>query len=800
MFEIEEVKNTFKMDLNQGDYEKVKRIVKGEGPAPPPEDEKVNLERDRKGEELAYPWLYKNEKLVQLKNEFGTLNLVHPLTLRSPIIKKNQVPLNINDLYPMYLREHEVQFVDEEEYIRLTFNKKAREAKKRKGVLGKKMYNECLNSSSKSEMKPPAPANRSQERMVAFHRVNRMLEEYDHEGRFMERSSDDAMKLLQELTKSKSPIEEWKRNYSMDFDVVESERAKRKKLFSKEQKSFVKDCNNISVLLFGHKKLPSKESRTFTHSDSTGGEVGSAKTIMKESRNLLPLIQKRLKKLTKGPQLHSQANESVGTNNNMSSLFQAEDVALNTGNANSHSISKDYNNSSIFNYPRHSYNQASHSGSKAPENSIPEPSNMKQPESTIPLTSVSFADTTPIPALDTDQMIINDVRRHYFENILSGQPDLNEVYNRPFMINMQNDKPIVYVKLPEYTEKKYKVKHQTAVAAKIYSKFEELEEKLEKENAKSKTSILRGKGSKEKFSLFKSKIGSRIISKSKIDEPSEAEKGSSLSRNKKVEFSEELSKESKNTKNKIAENESENTIRSFEQSGNSKNGKSSDNAEHSKILPMLEEAIKKRQIFATKNGSIWKNEENLTRVKKNLEKLANLKAISVREREKKNYMLSIAIQSYRRDKAYFNHSQQSMLKEISFSKSYEKARSNARSQSENSRAHQYESEERKQSRNLYSKMVEIYKKYNGNIELENKQLFEHILNYHHLILFEGGSLKLEDYHNSIDFINNWPTLANFSEVEKLILEKITRIYGYLISFEVVNERRIVYGKQTSLNK
>lgn len=750
------------MKPSKREYDRLKKIAEGRGFL---QANNSNVSNDQSAEKVAYGWLDDVEKTVQIDSINGKISLVNPLTLRSPRIKRGQVPIDLTYLYPLYVQKHEVQFHDEEGQKRkFKFKKNLEEAQRRKGVSGYKMYETQLQSTSKESLR-----SRKQrvgvmafERMVTHHKVDRMLEEYKAEGAFIERSPEVANKLLQQIAVTRSQTMNLKAAQSYE-DLVEapklSPRAQRKLML----KTFMTDCSKISQKLnSGSSGNPKRRAASSVDAESSV----MVKSIIHDTKTLLPKINLMLKQegseeksscfqpFEEASSLKPSAFSSVFRSKDQRNTYQDSiietDASKNTQFKQATGKSNDLEESSEFRTLTKFKMVKTAGNSKDLSNSI---------------WSTTFSGKPKYPELDTDQIVVNEIRRHFFDNILSGKPSLNEKFKRPFMVSLASDKPKVYVKLPEYGEAEQKNEFKTEVGSLLKTKLATVDQMLIEESKAMKKSILRSKerssnatfrGSKQEPSSVANPIPHRKIRRIF----------------KKVEINESLP------------SNFENTGFSVEQSIYSRKSKSFDHPELSNTLASTQNQTEFEQNkYKTIPKNVLKeNMNNLMKVQHNLEKIIKIKNDTENMKKTKNDNFMATLSSFKTDMPYFKHAQLASLYNVSLNTRYEALRANFRSRSEDQRLRQFTCEAGQASREIYCRMVGIYNKYLPQVRIMNHTFFDHILTYHRLIVFEGGHLGYQDYEILVNFVNSWPGGKNLNSVERSALANIIRCYSVVLTY------------------
>lgn len=754
------------------DHELIKRIALGSGYAEqaPISDREAQMARDM---QPAYEWMSDNEKAVQLKCRVGQdLNLANPISLRSPIIRRNQVPVDLSNLYSLYVYDKEIDFFDESQHRKaFAFKANVEDAHRRKAVVGRDMLSRLQSNSKESVRSRRKLKGKIFERMVTHTKVDRMFEEFIDDGRYLDRSLEEGIQVVEGLSKCKQK-EEWKPVVSIGDGIEESEATIKQRQMNERLQSFMTDCNEVSRVFNPTKKEVRSNSSNILQEKSTQ----CVKQIIRETKTLLPRIHRQLKKEksnAEGSLTIGLSDEENSPRPDLSSIFKTNDrlasFQLSSGGTPKQELTEnEHGNDS----PRA---ELSNSG----ENTLFLPTEVQpsvavaRRESSLPLGSSSFVDSTPLPELDTDAIIITDIRQHFFENILAGNPELNEGYSRPFMINMVTDKPRVYVKLPAFSDVKEPINLATNIVGKVKQRLASLDQHFETETSKNK-SILR---SKEDSSFVGSKArdrSSRVHRDSFKDSPGKDKLTRVM---KKVDFN------GRRDSNFGRDPLHEDTQITFGISERSRVSRLFDNATLDNSMGSIHQDSKlDRRDPPKKKSIIAENQIRLDKVKKNLAKLAKMKAVSEQLREKQNNDFMTSIKSYRRDQAYFKQSQLESLHTVSLNNRYSALRTNARQKSENQRIRQFMSPESKVSKQVYCRMVEIYKKYSTNIRVVHKALFEYILTYHKLIIFEGGHLGRTDFKNLVDFTNRWPDLNDLNSSEMTALGNFIRSYGAILNY------------------
>ena len=748
------------------EHELIRRIALGTGYAElaPASDRETQLDRESKP---AYEWMAQSEKAVQIKCKIGkNINLVNPVSLRSPVIKRSQVPIDLSNLYSLHVYDKEIDFFDESQHRQaLNFKANIEDAQRRKAVLGRKMLVSKLQSNSKDSVRSRKRTNRKiYERMVTHTKIDRMFEEYMDEGKFLHRSEEETRKILQDLEKCKQK-DEWKPAVSIEEGKEETEAEIRQKKMIKKFSSFMTECSEVSQIFYPSKK----ELRA---NSSTGLEKKNnlcVKQIIKDTKTLLPKIHRQLKKdrSAEGSQTPKMGSEEDSPRPDLSSIFKTNDQLASFEV--SAATPKQKLELQIPITPRPEKSNSGEHTQFLPSEVRASREGPRMKESSSPAGSISFGDSSPLPALDTDAIIVNDIRRHYFDNVLADNVDMNEGYSRPFMINMVTDKPRVYIRLPHFENREYTVNTKTNVVGGVMNKLADVDSHYEVEASRVK-SILRSKDES-------SGIDGKVEQGHSSQRQNTRKRGRLSKVMKKVDFNKNLNRSSGMS---ILNDDS---IVTLGLSQKSRPSRSLDPIDHNNMLPSVHEDSRTSRREPEKQKSIIaKNQSKLDLVKRNLENLAKMKIESRKLKEKQNGDLITSMKSYRRDQPYFKQAQLESLHTISLNSRYAALRATSRIRSEQRRIRQFTGPEGQASKQLYCRMTDIYKKYATSIRVINKPMFECILNYHRLIVFEGGHLGKADFDKLVDFTNRWPGIGQLNASELAVLGNFIRSYGGILNY------------------
>ena len=545
-------------------------------------------------------------------------------------------------------------------------------------------------------------------------------------------------------------------------------------------RNFLKECTRIS--------------KSMTRENSEAKEEDSAATvrsIVLETKTLLPTIHRKLKKAKA-----DSRSFNIETNTEMdSSTPRAENSSLFKTNDHLISFQDSAGNSDHLpgikssHIPSIILQTESLHGSAEPSMQLPSSElSPKLKEASAAYSKVTFSDPYPLPEFDPEEIMISKIRQEFFENVLARRPEANKVFSRPFMVSMQNDKPKVYVKLPDYRNVGYKLDLKTDVVDQVQAKFYRLEKELQ-EKEMSRTSIRKDERLIEGRRLSK-KIGPLRLRQSKL--------GNELSypaaHGRSSFFLDSLGNPSLD--------ETQKTMRSDTQRSKGSQSSVRNSRRTDTIKEVNEEPTRNRsRVDPVKLDINLSNERQIGKLKNNLSRLAQIQSMTEKTRKQNHEYFMSYLSSYRRDQPFFKNSQLESLQNMSLHSDYATARSGSRAKSEKQRAEAFISRQGMASRAVFLDMVKEYKSVADHIRLNIRPLIENILDYHRLIIFEGGHFTLKDYENFATFTNRHPLVNQLELAERNLLKNMLRKYSDILSFSelLTVEASLLLANSSTLN-